>query len=161
MKYCPDCGDKLSTRIIDEVERRVCIKNGCNYTFWNNPIPVVAALVHFNDKYIIARNANWPPGRYSVISGYLECAEDPEIAVLREVKEELGLDGVVTSYLGHHIFAEQNQLILAFEVLAKGSVLTNDELVEIKYLTQEALLDYNFKPFYITEKIINEWSKLK
>lgn len=159
MKYCPGCGKETALKSIDGATRVVCNNPLCGYVHWNNPIPVVAALVQNEGKYIIARNVRWPKGVFSLITGYLEKGEHPEDAVLREVKEELGLDGEVYQFLGYHIFKEKNQLLLAFEIKASGSVCTNEELSELKYLTSEELSVYDFSPLYVTVGVINEWKK--
>ena len=159
MKFCPECGSKLEPAYIDGEKRFVCQKNDCNFIHWNNPIPVVAALVEYNGNYIIARNSRWPKGIFSVITGYLENREEPERAVIREVKEELGLESKIIHYLGHYLFSEKNQLILAFEVKANGNLETNHELAELKQLTPTELANYDFSPLYITEKIVNAWRR--
>jgi len=159
MNYCPQCGSELVAGNIDGESRRVCSNEHCAYVFWNNPVPVVAALVELEGDYIIARNRSWPPGVFSVITGYLEQGEIPEDAVVREVSEELGLQGTVTRFIGNYLFREKNQLILCFEVSASGTVETNHELAEIKRLSSAELSDYDFRPLYITEQIIQEWKK--
>ena len=90
MNFCPNCGSTVTTKSIDGAARRVCTDDACNYMHWNNPVPVVMALVEWQGNYVIARNARWPSGRFSVIAGYLEANESPDSAILREVKEELG-----------------------------------------------------------------------
>lgn len=159
MKFCPNCGNKISLKVIDGVNRFACDNENCNFIHWDNPVPVVAALVKKRENYIIARNARWPRGVFSVITGYLESGEHPEDCVLREVMEELGLTGTIASFLGYHLFKEKNQLILAFEVVANGELQTNHELSEVKYLTPVELVSYDFTPLYITEQIIKEWKK--
>lgn len=158
MSFCPECGNKITNKVVDGVTRHVCVE--CNFTNWNNPIPVVAALVKHNGKYLIARNTQWAPGIFSLIAGYLESGEDIEEAVIREVKEELNLDGNVTNYLGHYSFIEKNQIILAFEVEATGDLKTNHELAEIKALSASELSVYDFSYYQMTENIINVWSKI-
>jgi len=160
MKYCPECGTKAPNNNLENSSRFKCGANECNYVHWNNPIPVVAALVKHNEKYLIARNIQWPKRIFSLITGYLEPGEEIENAILREVKEELNLNGKITNYLGLYSFFEQNQIIIAFEVEATGELKTNHELSATKYLTNEELTSYNFHPLYITEKIIKKWSKL-
>jgi NAD+ diphosphatase len=159
MKFCPNCGNEITLNVIDGVNRFACANKNCNFIHWDNPVPVVAALVKNQDKYIIARNVRWPKGIFSVITGYLESGEHPEDCVLREVQEELGLTGKIASFLGYHLFKEKNQLILAFEVVASGDLQTNHELSEWKYLTPVELSRYDFRPLYITEQIIKEWKK--
>lgn len=160
MKFCLKCGSELNAKDIDGHERYVCSNEGCGFIYWNNPIPVVAALVAHNDKYIVARNTLWPKGIFSVITGYLETNETPEEAVTREVFEELGLAGKIKRHVGNYAFKEKNQVILCYEVEASGTIETNHELAEIKRLSPEELAGYDFSPLYITEEIIDDWVKL-
>jgi NAD+ diphosphatase len=157
MKFCPQCGNQLRAREIDGATRWVCQADDCQFIHWNNPVPVVAALVRYQDNYIIARNAKWPEGIFSLITGYLESGEDPEQAALREVQEELNLSGGITQFLGHYTFKQKNQLILAYEIKATGELQTNYELAELKQLTPAELASYDFHPLVITTSIINEW----
>ena len=158
MRFCSNCGSVLTRREIDGESRFLCTNESCQTVSWNNPIPVVAALVCCDGRYLLARNTRWPKKIFSVITGYLEAHEVPEQAVLREVKEELGLDGEVKQFIGHYMFREKNQLIICYEVEAKGRLITNDEIAEVKALTAAELLAYNFAPLYITEKIVGDWA---
>jgi NADH pyrophosphatase NudC (nudix superfamily) len=158
MKYCSKCGSTLESKQIDGHKRYICSSEECGYVYWNNPIPVVAALVFCNGKYIIARNTRWPKEIFSVITGYLERKENPENAVLREVSEELGLKGEIKRHIGNYCFKEKNQVILCYEVVATGIVKTNHELVEFKELSPKELIDYDFSPLYITERIKRDWA---
>jgi NAD+ diphosphatase len=160
MKYCPQCGTVLVTKNVDGANRLTCASNACNFIYWNNPVPVVAALVAHEEKYILARNTAWPMGIFSVITGYLEQGENPEHAVVREVKEELGLDARAHNLIGNYIFSEKNQLIIAYEVHATGKLVTNHELAEIKHLSPAELIQYDFHPLYITKNIVRDWNKL-
>lgn len=161
MTYCPQCGATLRARIIDDVTRLICNNTSCGYVHWNNPVPVVAALVRHDGDYLIARNAQWPANIFSVITGYLEQNETPEQAVLREVTEELGLNGRVRRHIGNYVFFEKNQLILCYEVDADGRVKLNHELAEFKRLSAEALKTYNFEPLYITQAIVRDWMAME
>ena len=160
MNYCPQCGSKLIAKEIDDEERLACSSDSCSYVFWNNPVPVVAALVELDGSYIVARNRAWPRGIFSVITGYLEQGELPEDAVLREVSEELGLQGTVTRFIGNYTFKEKNQVLLCYQVSATGAIETNHELAEIRQLSPEELSAYDFSPLYITEKLIRDWRRL-
>lgn len=158
MKFCPECGNRLVAAYRDGADRLVCSEGGCNYIAWNNPVPVVAALVRRNDEYLLARNSQWPSGMFALVAGYLECAEQVQEAVLREVREELGLEGRIERFIGHYMFKKKNQLIMAFEVHASGSIQTNEEIAELKALSADELKVYDFAPFYITQQIIEDWS---
>lgn len=159
MKYCPECAGQLVARQIDDVERRVCASSACGFVYWGNPVPVVAALVQVQDKILLARNVQWPSGQFSFIAGYLEHGETPQQAAVREVKEELGLDGQVSDFIGHFSFFQKNQLILAFLVSATGTIKLGDELAETKLLSREEIKNHAFGDFEISAALVREWLK--
>ena len=59
----------------------------CDYVFWNNPTPVVAAIIELNDTIILVRNKGWPEKMYGLITGFLEKGEPPEAGILRELEK--------------------------------------------------------------------------
>ena len=156
-KFCPHCASALQPRLQDTGERLSCTNPSCDFVHWDNPLPVVAALVEHEGQFILARNVKWPRRIFSVITGFLEKNESPEQAIMREVKEELNLDGHVTRFIGHYPFAEQNQLILAYAITASGELKTNAEIAETKLLSRAQLQAYDFAPLYITTAIVNDW----
>ncbi|GMR20593.1 MAG: hypothetical protein BMS9Abin36_1189 [Gammaproteobacteria bacterium] len=157
MKFCPQCARALEEQTIDGAERKVCVSPDCNFVQWNNPVPVVAALVEHEGEYILARNARWPQGMFSLITGYLEAGETPEQAVARETKEELGLDAEAVEFIGHYNFSAKNQLLIAYAVRVTGEVKLNHELAEVKRFTTKALQGHNFGPMVITERMVNDF----
>jgi NAD+ diphosphatase len=156
-RFCPSCAAPLETKTIEHTERLACSAPGCGFVHWDNPLPVVAALVAHEGRFILARNAQWPRRIFSVVTGFLEKKESPEQAVIREVKEELNLDGAVSAFIGHYPFAAMNQIVLAFAVDATGTLKTNHELAEIKRLSLEQLQAYDFAPLHITTAIVKDW----
>ncbi|MBC7359046.1 MAG: NUDIX hydrolase [Desulfacinum sp.] len=137
MKYCPLCASFLEERIIDERPRLACTNPQCDYVHWNNPTPVVAAVVEVNGSVVLVRSKGWPKNFFGVVAGFLEAGETPEQGVLREVREELGLDGRIEDFLGIYSFFEKNQVIFAYHVKADGQVKLGDELAEAKLLAPE------------------------
>lgn len=57
MKFCPECASVLEVRCIDDVERKACTVPECGFVHWDNPVPVVAALIEFQGKIVLARNS--------------------------------------------------------------------------------------------------------
>ncbi|HVN72601.1 MAG TPA: NUDIX domain-containing protein [Desulfomonilia bacterium] len=142
MKYCPQCAHELIKKEIDSKTRLAC--SSCSYVFWDNPTPVVAAIVELNGSVVLARNRLWPEKMFGLITGFLEQGETPEIAVLREVKEELDLEGTVAEFVGCYSFFEKNQLILAYHIRALGTVTLGEELAEVRYVSPERLVPWPF-----------------
>lgn len=129
-QFCPTC--KSSLKVTKEGYQS-CSSDNCNFVFYNNPTPVVAAIVEYGENQVIlAHNTLWPPKWYALITGFLEEYEDPAEAVVREVKEELGLDGEVKEFVGHYTFKRMNQIIMAYHVVANGEIKLNEELDDYK-----------------------------
>lgn len=157
MKYCPECASVLEVRRIDGVERKACTVPECSFVHWGNPVPVVAALIEFQGKIVLARNSQWPVGMFSLVTGYLERNETPEEAVTREVKEELGLDSKVKDFIGCYSLNEKNQIILAHWMIASGELKTGNEIAEVKFLTREELKLWQFGRLALTSVIVRRW----
>lgn len=130
-KYCPVCTSPLQEKLIDNEMRRACAAE-CGYVHYNNPTPVVAAIVEHDGCVVLARNRAWPVTWYGLITGFLERGEEPAQGALREVKEELGLEAQEASLVGVYSFDRMNQIIIAYHVPATGPIVLNDELVDYR-----------------------------
>ncbi len=128
--YCPMCRQELVTSQVGGRDRLICSSDGCDYIKWDNPVPVVAAIVELDGRIILIRNKSWPEKWSGLVAGFLESGETPDEAVLREVREELGLTGEIEDFVGYYSFFERNQLILAFHVSAVGEITLGDELAD-------------------------------
>ena len=124
--------------------RPACAAADCDFVLWENPVPVVAALVEYAGQVVLARNAAWPEKQFGLITGYLERDETPDAAVAREVAEELGLSAQSVSLIGLYNFAPKNQLIIAYHVLASGQIVLNEELAEFKLIEPSKLKAWEF-----------------
>jgi NADH pyrophosphatase NudC (nudix superfamily) len=101
-KYCPCCAAPLVDYAVQNEVRRACSAK-CGFIHYDNPTPVVAAVVEHNGMVVLAHNRAWPAtlkSFYGLITGFLERAESPEQCALREVKEELNLDGTSATLIG-------------------------------------------------------------
>jgi len=111
---------------------------------WDNTVPVVAAIVEHDGGVILARNKEWPEKMFGLITGFLEKAETPEEAVVREVREELSLDATAVHFVGLYPFERRNELIIAYHVPAKGEVRLNEELADYRRIVPEKLRPWDF-----------------
>lgn len=135
--YCPQCAQPLIDTDLGGRLRRACTTPACGYVHWNNPVPVVAAIVEHEGQIILARNVAWPASFYALITGFLEQGESPETGVQREVAEELGLTPQGANFVGLYEFHRQNQLIIAYHVPATGTVKLNEELADWKHVAYD------------------------
>ena len=132
-KFCPQCAQPLMLAEHGEMKRLACPDKACGYVHWDNPVPVVAAIVEHEGEIILARNALWPPKMFALITGFLEKNDPhPESGIVREVQEELGLSSRIGEFIGFYPFERMNQIIIAYHVIAEGEVKLGDELIEWK-----------------------------
>ena len=112
-KYCPQCRAELVAVQRDGRQRQQCPVESCGWVHWNNPTPVVAAIVERNNRVVLVRNIGWPDNWYGLVTGFLEASEDPKIGVCREIKEEIGLTVSNPRLIGVYPFRRMNQVIIA------------------------------------------------
>lgn len=141
-KYCPQCRAELVLLTQDEdggpKERLRC--PACGFTHWNNPTPVLAAVIECVDRegrVLLARNAAWPGRFFGLITGFMEAGETPEDGIRREVAEETSLQVDALNLLGVWDFQRMNQVIIAYHAQARGEIVLSPELAEYKLIKPE------------------------
>jgi NAD+ diphosphatase len=87
-KFCGKCG----TAIQQKQEERALICPQCNTTVYPKISPAIIVAIICGDKILLARNSNFPGSWFSLLAGYADVGESLEETVIREVKEEVGLD---------------------------------------------------------------------
>jgi NAD+ diphosphatase len=135
--FCVNCATRLEPISLDEdggaKTRLRC--PACGWTHWNNPTPVLAAVIELVDregKVLLARNAAWPGKFFGLITGFMEAGETPEEGIRREVAEETSLSVDSTSLIGVYEFLRMNQVIIAYHVAAHGEVVLSPELIDYR-----------------------------
>ncbi|MFZ6722702.1 NUDIX domain-containing protein [Undibacterium sp. Ji49W] len=144
IKFCPVCATSLIERP-DEQEAgklRLACPDG-HWTHWDNPLPVLAALVEVEGHILLARNAAWPEKTFALITGFMERGETPEEGVARELKEETNLDADQITLIGVYEFIRKNELIIAYHVKASGEIRLSPELLEYRLIAPEKLRPWN------------------
>lgn len=142
MRYCPHCAQVLIDLPLAGRQRLACIDPQCGFVHWDNPLPVVAAIIEHEDsdgKILLARNSAWTIEFFGLITGFLERDESPEAAVAREVKEEVGLETTATSLVGVYDFQRKNEIIIAYHVKARGEITLNEELCDYRLIAPDQL----------------------
>ena len=90
-RYCPRCATSLVERDVGGKRRPAC--PACGYVRFRNPAPAVAVLVADGARVLLGQRGGEPgKGKWAILSGYIEYADDYVTTALHEVKEETGLD---------------------------------------------------------------------
>jgi len=140
--FCPNCATPLQllAQLEDsgEVTRLRC--PACHWTHWNNPTPVLAAVIELADRdgqLLLARNAAWSARFYGLITGFMEAGESPQEGIAREVAEETSLQAESVSLIGVYDFQRMNQVIIAYHVVARGEIRLSPELADYRLYAPE------------------------
>ena len=140
--FCPACAAPL--QLLSQAEdggpksRLRC--PACGWTHWNNPTPVLAAVIELADRdgqLLLARNAAWPGKSFGLITGFMEAGESPQEGIAREVAEETSLAVDKLELIGVYDFQRMNQVIVAYHALARGEISLSPELAEYRLFTPQ------------------------
>lgn len=138
-QFCPLCAAPLAKLAREEDggmrERLRC--RACDYTHWNNPVPVLAAVIEHEGKILLARNAAWPGRMFALVTGFMEAGEAPEEGIRREIAEETSLETTSLDLVGVYPFRRMNQVIIAYHAVTRGTVQLSPELAEYKLFSFE------------------------
>ena len=108
--------------------------------------PAVIVLVRDqDDRALLGRHINWPPGLVSTFAGFVEAGESAEAAVRRELTEETGVviadhpDAV--QYLGSQPWPFPASLMLGYHAWAKETTIKVDEteIAEANWYSRDEL----------------------
>ncbi len=138
-KYCGKCGSKT---VLGKEHSRVCSQKSCQETRFPRIDPaVIVSVINEYDEILLGRQAEWDPGRYSVLAGFLSHGESLEQAVIREVKEESGVNVDSVQYVASQPWPFPGSLMVGFTALAKKQPidLGDDELEHAMWISREEL----------------------
>jgi ADP-ribose pyrophosphatase YjhB (NUDIX family) len=124
--YCHICGGGIVRERDDEgTDRDYC--RPCGRFFYENPLPVVSAIVTMDRWLLFVRRGKRPyRGLWCLPTGFAESGESIEEAVLRELEEEAGIKGKIAGLVDVDSYRSRfygDLLFLTFEVEQTGGIL--------------------------------------
>jgi NAD+ diphosphatase len=137
--FCPRCATPLAliTQAEDGGDKQRLRCPACDFTHWNNPTPVLAAVIEYEGKILLAQNAAWPGKFYGLITGFMEAGETPLAGIAREIAEETQLEVDALTLIGVYDFQRMNQIIIAYHAVCHGVVQLSPELADYRLLAPE------------------------
>lgn len=132
--FCSVCGS--ASAIFRGGWARRC--GSCGGEHYPRVDPVVIMLATFEDRLLLGRQPQYPPGRYSALAGFVEPGETVEAAVARELHEEAGIAVTDVRYLASQPWPFPSSLMIGCTAQAAGDSLTidRDELDDARWFTR-------------------------
>lgn len=111
-RFCGRCGEPNG----DKADESARLCPACGALQYPRLSPAVLALVRKGDRILLARNARAPvAGMQSILAGFVEPGETFEDCVIREVREEVGIEVANARYLGSQPWPFPDSFMVGFE----------------------------------------------
>ena len=138
-RFCGRCGSATQHHTVDRA--RECPE--CGLLSFPRVSPAIIVLVHKGSEFLLAHNGRFPSGRYSILAGFVEPGETLEQAVVREIREEVGIEVKDIRYFGSQSWPFPHSLMVGFTCQhASGDIeIDGEEIVDAGWYTKDHLPD--------------------
>ncbi len=156
--FCSNCGKKNVFGYQDGAQRYYC--RDCNMIHYQNPKPTATLVCPKNQSILLVKRAFDPgKGLWGLPGGFIELNETPEIAAIRELKEETNLSGEVVNTLGtcshfNTIFGDILLIGLEINITDWSTIEAGDDASEAKLFVLDKMPKLAFT---CHEKIVQKY----
>jgi NAD+ diphosphatase len=137
--HCPNCGSETVIEKAGWVRR--CNKDGLELFPRTDPA-IIVSIIDESDRILLGSQGVWEANRWSVLAGFVEPGESLEAAVIREMKEESGLDVSEPKYIYSQAWPYPYSLMLGFSATASSSqklIPDGEEIVRLRWFSREEI----------------------
>lgn len=153
-QFCGVCGT-ATVGVVEERARR-CPK--CSAIFFPVASPAIIVAVTRGDALLLAHNKNFRAGVFSLLAGFVDPGETLEQAVVREVREEAGIEIGDLRYVTSQPWSFPSSLMMGFEARYLGGEIQVDgkEIGEAAWFQRGALPQIP-RPGTVARHLIDRW----
>jgi NAD+ diphosphatase len=164
-KFCPNCSSVNIQKIDDTISK--CEE--CSYQIFDNPTPSCTVVIFCGENILLGkRNRNPDIGRWHLIGGFLDNREKAEECMIREVKEEAGIEvtteqsRIIGTFVHDYIYQDENigvtttAFVVQIDKNQKLQATAGDDVGEIKWVhwSEVEKLDLPFANNEIVQKTL-------
>ncbi len=141
--YCPDCGKKLILKEIGD-EGRIPYCGSCQRPWWDMfTTSIICAVINEEQEIALLRQDYVSTTNYVCVAGIMKPQESAEETVVREVKEEIGLDVTKLDYIRSYYYNKKELLMLGYKAeVKKGEFRLSKEVDMVKWFPLSEALQY-------------------
>ncbi|MGV0028862.1 NAD(+) diphosphatase [Phormidesmis priestleyi] len=153
-QYCGHCATPMIQIVGDRAKR--C--PSCGLVNYPRLSPAIIVLISRGQEVLLARAPRFRKSMYSVLAGFVEPGESLEETVIREVREEVGIEIKDIRYFGSQPWAFPNSLMIGFTATyASGEIVIDPkEIAEAAWFHKHNLPEIPSK-ISIARKLIDHW----
>lgn len=139
--YCPHCGNKLIKKEIGD-EGFIPFCENCDIPLWDMfTTSIIAAVVNEQNEIALLRQNYVSTSSYVCVAGIMKIGESAEDTVIREVKEELGLNVIDLEFIKSYPYEKREMLMLGYKAVVKKSDFSiSGEVDSVKWVKFENAL---------------------
>jgi len=140
-KFCGKCGAVLQQK----PDERALACPDCHSVVFPRISPAIIVAIVCGNKILLARGSDFTGNWYALIAGYVDVGESLEEALVREVKEEVGLDVRNIRYYKSQPWPLSGSMMIGFTAEADDTqplVLDRKELAEAAWFTRGELPEH-------------------
>ncbi len=155
-RYCSRCGADMELHGSERA--RTC--PACRLMAFPRLTPAVIMLVERDDgRALLAWGRQFPGRFYSALAGFVEPGETLEQTVVREVKEEVGVDVADVRYFGSQPWPFPHSLMIGFNARYAGGdlIIQESEIVEAGWYRHDELPPVPQGRMSIAGWLIDDW----
>ena len=165
-QFCSRCSSPTLPEEAGHV--MTCTNPECATKHFPRSDPATIMLVQHGDQCLLGRQPSWPEGLFSTLAGFVEAGESVEEAVVREVKEEAGIEITNLRYFGSQPWPFPQSLMLGyFADAVTTEIVRGSELAEVRWFdvaeTKEVLRRHIARFPHIetiSQKLMKRWLAL-
>lgn len=134
-RYCGRCGNKTEMK----KEERAMVCPECKLINFPKISPAIIVAITCNNKILLAKGKHYKGDFYALIAGYMDVGESIEETVVREVKEEVGLDIKNLKYYKSQPWPFSTSIMLGFTAEADDTqeiIIDENEIGEAAWFTR-------------------------
>jgi NAD+ diphosphatase len=153
-RFCGRCG--IPTEPVPGERAKRC--PACGLLAYPRISPAVIVRVTRGDEILLARGRRFAEPLYSILAGFVEPGESLEETVVREIREEAGIEVADVRYWGSQSWPFPHSLMVGFTATWAGGEIRIDEeeLVDAGWFARDALPRLPMT-FSIARALIDEW----
>jgi NAD+ diphosphatase len=136
-RFCGSCGGAM--QVLAGERAMHCPR--CEVRHYPRLSPSMIVLVTRGDEVLLARSPRFVSGVYSTLAGFVEAGESVEQCVVREVREEVGVEVRNLQYLGSQGWPFPHSLMLGFHAEYVGGeiVMQAEEIEDAQWFSVHSL----------------------